>query len=363
MAENRGKMMTLNFLNSKSVNADVSRALKEASHESALAEDVAIAAQALDAGTFKLSNHEINFINHNPESIAKYLVFRYKFRFYPVQRKLNDYPLHVLVEPTSICNLRCVMCFQSDESFRGKPYAGNMSFELFKKIVDESQSNGLNALTLSGRGEPLLNKRIADMLRYAGGKFFDFKLNTNATVMNESMCRAILDSGLTELVFSVDSTDKETYAKIRVGGDLDDVIRNIERFNSIRAAEYKSSRINTRVSAVLVNEGQDLEAFHAFWKNYADDVSCTKAIDRNDTYNNTPTNLDHPCERLWHRLYIWWDGTASPCDYDYKSHLDMGNAATSSIKDVWLGKKMEDARNLHSQGKRCGMDPCVRCSL
>ena len=30
---------------------------------------------------------------------------------------ITDFPLYLLIEPTSICNLRCVMCFQTDKSF------------------------------------------------------------------------------------------------------------------------------------------------------------------------------------------------------------------------------------------------------
>ena len=44
-------------------------------------------------------------------------------------------------------------------------------------------------------------------------KFFDFKINTNATLLDEEKCRQILENKVTELVFSVDSAEKEEYEK------------------------------------------------------------------------------------------------------------------------------------------------------
>ena len=64
-------------------------------------------------------------------------------------------------------------------------------------------------MTLSGRGEPTLHPRLGDMLDYCKGKFFDLKMNTNATRLNETLMHKIIEAGVTDLVFSVDSYEKE----------------------------------------------------------------------------------------------------------------------------------------------------------
>ena len=51
---------------------------------------------------------------------ARYLVYRYKYVVYPRLRKIDIYPPCVQIEPASICNYRCVMCYQSDPTFSEK---------------------------------------------------------------------------------------------------------------------------------------------------------------------------------------------------------------------------------------------------
>ena len=61
---------------------------------------------------------EVNYLKrHNRNKWTEYLIYRYEFKSIPKSKMHSDYPLYVLIEPTSICNLRCKMCFQVDSSF------------------------------------------------------------------------------------------------------------------------------------------------------------------------------------------------------------------------------------------------------
>ena len=74
---------------------------------------------------FKLSPQENNYIkNINEADILDYLIYRYKFTQYPKNKINFDFPLYILIEAASSCNLRCTMCFQSDKSFRKKKIHG-----------------------------------------------------------------------------------------------------------------------------------------------------------------------------------------------------------------------------------------------
>ena len=134
----------------------------------------------------------------------KYLIYRYKLNIYPKKKIISKFPVYLLVEPTSVCNLRCVMCFQIDKSFTKKPFMGFMNFNLFKKIIDEASSNGTSAITLASRGEPLLHPKISQMIKYISKKknFIDVKLNTNATKLNEKLCHEILNSNINIVVIT-----------------------------------------------------------------------------------------------------------------------------------------------------------------
>ena len=45
-----------------------------------------------------------------------------------------DFPQHIFIETTSLCNLKCKLCPRTS----GNTLIGNMDFELFKKIIDEN---------------------------------------------------------------------------------------------------------------------------------------------------------------------------------------------------------------------------------
>jgi radical SAM protein with 4Fe4S-binding SPASM domain len=318
-----------------------------------------------DEKKFVLSRQEIEWIIRAPDcDIVNYLIYRYKFRNWPRSKTLSDFPIHLLIEPTSICNIRCVMCFQVDKSFAQKDYMGRMPMEMFSKVIEEASLNSCKAITLASRGEPTLHKDLPLMLELISQKnFLDIKLNTNATKLTEDLCRAILSFGVSELVYSVDAGTKDTYESIRVGGKFNDVVQNIDTFNEIRRAEFPDSRTVTRISGVKVNDSQDISQMIDFWSERVDEVTIKPAIPRWDSYNNDLTFRLEPCELLWERSYVWYDGKINPCDFDYKSYLSVGNVETTSIKEAWLGKGYTKLREAHSAARRGKITPCDRCPM
>jgi len=310
-----------------------------------------------------ITPQEIQFINnHSSEILSEYLIFRYKFKNYPKNQIDSNIPQHLIIEPTSACNLRCVFCYQVDEDFT-ENYMGSMDFKLFKKIIDDAFEIGVKAITLTGRGEPTLNPKIGEMLEYCSGKFFDLKMNTNATRLNEKLIHQILKSGVTDLVFSVDSYEKEEYESIRIRGIFENVLNNIKKFKEIKDNFYPNSKCATRISGVKINASLDSEIFKKYWEKYVDHVVLVELQERWDTYNNPIENAGKgPCNYLWGEMNIWFDGLCNPCDVDYKSELSVGNIQQQNIKEIWDGEKYKNLRNLHKSGKRNTCHPCDRCS-
>ena len=314
----------------------------------------------------KLTSQEIYFLKNHPQSVwLDYLIFRYKFLTYPKDKIVSDFPIYVLIEPISVCNLRCVMCFQIDDSFTSnKDLMGKMELSLFKKIIDELSLKGTKAITLASRGEPTLHPQLKEMLEYCSGKFFEIKINTNATRLTEELIHVILKSGVTDIVFSIDSYEKEDYEKIRVRGVFETVEKNVKLFQKIKKENYPESFCATRVSGVKVNKELDVKEFKKFWEKYVDHVSMQELDIRWDTYHN-PLEIaaESPCINLWERMYIWFDGICNPCDMDYKSELSVGNLKDSSIQEIWNSKKYTNLRNDHQQGLRKNYFPCDRCPI
>ena len=315
---------------------------------------------------FNLTIQELNWLSKNPQSNwIKYLIYRYKFKVYPKRKIVTDFPQYILIEPTSVCNLRCIMCFQVDRSFSSnKKYLGYMNLDLFRNIIDQAKNNDCNAITLASRGEPTLHKNFDQISKILHDSYLlDCKLNTNATMLNEKKINEILSANFSEVIFSVDAGTKETYEKIRYKGKFDKVVNNIKLFNSIRDRNFKNSNTVTRIAGVKILDEQDLEQMEGFWSNLVDEVSIKSASERWDSYNNKVNSIKDPCMNLWTRMYVWYDGTVNPCDFDYKSFLAVGNANENLLKDIWKNQKYNKLRENHLNNLRGKHNPCDRCPI
>ncbi|MBI2082668.1 MAG: radical SAM protein [Deltaproteobacteria bacterium] len=296
--------------------------------------------------------------------VLRYLVYRYKFKNYPRERKLNSFPIVLAVEPTSICNLRCVMCFQADETFtRDKKQMGLMDFNLYQRIIDEAAEAHCASVVLASRGEPLLHPRFTEMVAYTKKKgILDIKINTNATKLTAERARKLLEIEPNVLIFSVDSSHKEEFEAIRIGADFNQIVSNIRQFNQIRANEFPHSRVRTRISMVLINPQQDTEKAHAFWSDLVDEFAVKGGMQRLDIYNLDLVESTDPCSLFWERLYVWWDGQINPCDSDYKSLLSPGRiSGETTIASIWQGEVMNSYRQKHLEGLKNSLYPCSKC--
>lgn len=320
-----------------------------------------------DKQSFAIS--ELQTVFKLPEPLrVKYLMYRYRFNHYPRLGILSDFPIVVCIEPTSVCNLRCVMCFQADKSFSSdKKVMGFMELDLFKKVIDESVANDLCSIVIASRGEPTLHKQLPEMIAYAREKgILDVKLNTNATRLTPELSRSLLkafgDQGVNTIVFSVDSAEKEEFERIRVGANFDKIVENISVFRKIRQEEFPNSTVRTRISMTLVTGYyQSVEKAQGFWPTLVDEFAIHHANPRVDIYHHPVTEPMHWCTQLFERLYIWYDGTVNTCDEDYKSKLSPGTLKDKSIKELWSGKVMKNYRSLHKTLEKNKLHPCDRC--
>ncbi len=137
----------------------------------------------------------------------------------------------VYIEPTVACNLDCITCFRNDWD---QPL-GRMSDETFEKILD-----GLKALDpipnvyFGGIGEPLFHPKTIEWIARVKALGVKVELITNGTTLTETKTRELIDSGLDLLWVSIDGATPETYADIRLGAELPDIIANLERLVRLR---------------------------------------------------------------------------------------------------------------------------------
>ena len=127
------------------------------------------------------------------------------------------------------------MCIWSAEKTVGRGKKTLFSFEACQEIIDEGAKNGLRAIRLNYINEPLIRKDIIKFIEYAKkAGILDIYLSTNGSLLTEKIIRELINSGLTRLQVSIDATTKETFNKIRQGGNFDAVVRNTLNFIKIR---------------------------------------------------------------------------------------------------------------------------------
>jgi MoaA/NifB/PqqE/SkfB family radical SAM enzyme len=134
-------------------------------------------------------------------------------------------PLQAQIGINDPCNHRCVFCWDHPPEDRenedttkrfGLERPGVMSLEQFKGIVDDLYKLGTRRIDLIGRGEPLLNRAVLEMIRYVKGRNMQLLLCTNASRLSESIAEGMVAAGMDRVNVSLNAGTPETYPHIHV---------------------------------------------------------------------------------------------------------------------------------------------------
>lgn len=143
--------------------------------------------------------------------------------------------MHLELDLTNRCNLRCVMCYHSLEATRRArtvhmtPYGFSLAAS---RVLPHA-----HRLSLSLGNEPLMSPHFIDILRVAAGYHVpNVNFFTNALLLNEDTIAAIIDYLVTQVCVSVDGATPATYNGIRRDGDFDRLVCNVERLVARRNA-------------------------------------------------------------------------------------------------------------------------------
>jgi len=376
--------------------------------------------------------------------------FKKKFQEYRINWKKNPQsaylkksyeefnPLCLDIETAAICDLACPHCYREYILTPDKI----MSFELFISIINEAIKLNVPSVKLNWRGEPLLNPNLEKFIKYAKENgILEVSINTNATHLTKERAEAIINSGLDLIIFSFDGGSKETYEKMRPSrfnkNSFEAVYSNIKNFCEIKKINKKKFPV-TKIQMVLTNETRnEVESFFNLFSNYVDDVTVTpyterggnfetldkKLLDKVDKYlsvNKMSKNTKYfadvdgkiniainrkPCEQLFQRLMITYDGRVAMCCHDWGAQHCLGyidkkafkleatlvelekkikankkgfellkNASrqknyntpiedVQSLQQLWTGKELTRVRNLHAKKKLNEIEICKNCDF
>lgn len=292
-------------------------------------------------------------------------------------------PSRIDVEPINTCNFACDHC----QVTHWKMPAVRLTPERLGAILD--QFSRLLNVTLQGMGEPLLNKRLVDMLEECERRGVAPMIVSNGSVYTGNIASRLASLRRTTIVFSMDGATAETFEAIRINGRFESVVANIEALVRRRGGDVWP-RIELRTVATLRNVHElpgivrlakrlnvdrlTISTRLSDWGK-ADMQERTAPIDvsrngsRTDrllgkamevaTALDVPMEMKHgeeysaanPCPWPWSSAYVAANGDVVPCcRIADASVVKMGNLHDEPFSKIWNNDKYRALRRRISRG-------------
>lgn len=294
-----------------------------------------------------------------------------------------DTPFSIQVDPSNVCNFRCVFCPTGDADLlqkAGRP-KGMMSLQVFRKIVDDIRGfpRPLRKLLLHKDGEPLANRELPEFIAYAKDrKIADvISMTSNVSLLNRERATAIVDAGLDEITVSVYATDAKDYKALT--GSFSNYARIVENVANLHAEKTRrGSRLHIHCKIINANLSQvQREKFIRDFSPIADSLNVHSIMGWSNTFERDMTlglapmsgmggdvALKHGrqvCPSPFKTLAINFNGDISVCCVDWSHGTSVGNAVTDNVVEVWSGMRLRELRLLHLRGRKDEIEACRGC--
>ena len=290
-------------------------------------------------------------------------------------------PFMLMMEPSSLCNLRCPLCAVGANRLTRKQ--GNMPLDQFCQIIDEMGPYLLH-LTLWNQGEPFINPDLLDMIRYAkAGKIIVLTSTNGHFLDSREEAEKLVASGLDDLIISLDGASPETYKRYRQGGDFSKVVRGIRHLVAAKM-RLGSEQPYIELQFLLMKHNQhEIETFRALARELRVDKISVKTVQVESVEESRqflPQRRAHRrytteggslrlkgrirnnCRWIWFCPVINSDGTVCACCFDKDSAFPLGNVFQSeSLTHIWHGERYREfRRRILSNRKQLPL--CQNCS-
>ena len=194
--------------------------------------------------------------------------------------------LAIQFDPVLACNLRCKMCYFTDDEYVRKNMKG-----MFKEedLEDLAKVNFKNALKLQiGCGaEPTLFKHNVKLIEIAKNyKVPYISMVTNGNLLDQKSISDMAHAGLNEFIISMHGVTKETYEDLMDKG-------NYEKFHEvldhISNQKKENPKLKLRINYTFNEDNfYQLKDFFEIYGSYAIDIIQLRPIDKigETTYDN-----------------------------------------------------------------------------
>jgi MoaA/NifB/PqqE/SkfB family radical SAM enzyme len=293
-----------------------------------------------------------------------------------VHRFINPWnmPLHMQLELTNFCNLKCPVCPAGLGTLNRQPQA--MDVELFQRVIDEVGPYLLTA-SLWGWGEPLLHPHLSEILKVIAKYPVVTLLSTNGQALDDDrVMQAIIDSPPTYLIVAIDGLTDETNTQFRVGAKLAPVLDGVRRIAEIKKKRAINLPILHMRYIVMKHNQHEISQLRDFAEKQGFDLLtfrtlCVIDIESSDKVLQ-PFTTDIPdyrgydyedglrikrndfiCQQPFWFPTVFADGTLVACEQDYNAQNSFGVLSPGiSFRELWQGMKARRERRLirdHSQ--------------
>lgn len=272
-------------------------------------------------------------------------------------------PYLVFIDPSNVCNQQCTYCPTGDHELIKKIGRKNhiMDLEMFKKIIDQFNDfpDQVKTLRLYKDGEPLLNPDFCKMVRYAkeSGLFKSIDTTTNGTILDESLIRDLISSGIDKIFLSVPINYTDEYVRNITWLYLP-CNNKIEIFAKI-AGDFITKEQQDIFMKIFtpITDSCAIEHTAPCWPGYdCDDINTEVGI-----YGQPVQEDILVCPYVFYSLSINSNGTVSHCFVDWKNDFLLGDLTKTTVKKVWDGGLLRWIRISMLLGNRYMIRNCGTC--
>ena len=298
-------------------------------------------------------------------------------------------PVHVRIEPTECCNMRCIFCVWHDTeihkdiasvtSYTGK---ASLSCERLIRLTEELKGLGTKAVSFTGAGDPLVYPHIEEVLRKVASNGIQFAITSNFSMpLSDSLLAVLCNAGWVRI--SMNAAEPDTYARIHAPVETDRELvfnrlkDNIRRLVAARRALGADMRINASFVVSEHNSNEVLKAGRQAEKLGFDSISfrpddpsiqgskpipfsCSVKkqlaaleslqsekfrISAQDSYGCRVHEETRgvTCRYAEHTAYIAATGEVYPCCYTrYNKRFIIGNILTMDFRDFWWSRQHQE---------------------
>lgn len=326
--------------------------------------------------------------------LMKNMLFKEKNIMSEIKKGKLLSPEKVMISPTDACNLRCKTCWRLEKEGCDK-IKDELTLKEIEDILKECKKLDVKTIDLTGGGEPFYRKTIFEIISKVKKYGFEATLTTNGTLLNKKKIEKIINLGLGDICFSIESNEERINDALRGKGTYKKVVKAIKTLNELKkdlekpivriatvitnknykhlgslidfASENKISAINF---SVMIEWKINKELTMKKEKDYTKILKELNArIKDKKIYSNLGLIIKYGlfehnppefCFAPWEMIFINSNGEVLACCTLASYHENViGNIKEQSLSEIWRGERMNKFREMIKNKKF--FDECKKC--